>query len=210
MFSGLIQAKARILAREDMNRGQRLQFSHAFSDRLVLGESIAINGACLTVTAFDSKSFWVEVSPESLERTNLGEMELGRSVNLERSLAVGDRLGGHFVLGHVDGLAIVQTIDRAGDFHRVTLRLPPGLTRYCVSKGSITFDGISLTINKVFQDDCEVMVIPHTWSETNIGEWTIHQRVNVECDYLAKLVEKLQCEKINSRDTQDPSLGRFV
>jgi riboflavin synthase len=199
VFSGLVESKAKLIGREPVARGQRLRFSHSFKERLVIGESIAVNGACLTVTDFDSESFSAEVSPETLTRTTLGDLPIQASVNLERSLKLGDRMGGHIVLGHIDGLGSVKKLDKVGDFYRILIELPGDLVRYAVDKGSIAIDGVSLTINKVLGNQLELMIIPHTWNITTMGELNLLQRLNIECDYLAKLVDKQRSKESSAQ-----------
>lgn len=163
---------------------------------LDLGESIAVNGVCLTVTAFDGAglaSFFV--SPETLARTNLGKLTAGARVNLERSVRLESRLSGHLVQGHVDGKARLISITPGGGAYRLELALPAELARYCVEKGSIALDGISLTINSVFDGEAHarigITIIPHTWEHTNLNATSPGDDINVEVDVMAKYVERL-------------------
>lgn len=149
-----------------------------------------MNGACLTVVQTDGLSFVADLSPETISRTTLGELLVGDKVNLERALRLQDRLGGHFVLGHVDGLAEVSQIDRRGEYHRIVIELPRGLEKYAISKGSMAIDGVSLTINHIQNQNVEFMIIPHTWVNTTIGDLRLKQKVNIEGDYLVKIVLK--------------------
>ncbi len=155
---------------------------------LQVGDSVAVNGACLTVAALQAGQFSVEVSPETAARTTLGSLPAGTRVNLERPLPVDGRLGGHFVQGHVDGTGIVESMERQQDFAVLTLRLPPTLTRYCVEKGSLAVDGISLTIAALQQERVEVALVPHTLKATIVAAYRPGTAVNVEVDLLAKLV----------------------
>jgi len=190
MFSGLIESTGSLIAREPHPQGQRLRFQLQKPNDLLLGESIAVNGACLTVVQTDGLSFVADLSPETISRTTLGELLVGDKVNLERALRLQDRLGGHFVLGHVDGLAEVSQIDRRGEYHRIVIELPRGLEKYAISKGSMAIDGVSLTINHIQNQNVEFMIIPHTWVNTTIGDLRLKQKVNIEGDYLVKIVLK--------------------
>jgi len=188
VFSGLIESTGRLVAREPHPQGQRLRFQFSKADTLILGESVAVNGACLTVIAADRDTFVADLSPETLARTNLGDLLVGEKVNLERALRLQDRLGGHFVLGHIDGVAEVSQIDRRGEYHRIVIELPRELEKYAISKGSMAIDGVSLTINQIQGRKVEFMIIPHTWDNTTIGELRLKQKVNIEGDYLVKIV----------------------
>ncbi len=188
MFSGLIETIGRLSGRDPHPQGQRLRFQLPSPQNLILGESIAVNGACLTVVQTNGESFVADLSPETLLRTNLGELLLGDKVNLERALRLQDRLGGHFVLGHVDGLGEVAQIDRRGEYHRIVIELPRELEKYAISKGSMAINGVSLTINSIQGRKVEFMIIPHTWDNTTIGELSLKQKVNIEGDYLVKIV----------------------
>lgn len=156
-----------------------------------IGDSIAINGVDLTVTKMSADSFTADASLETLARTTLGQLRTGQRVNLERALGVGERLGGHMVQGHVDGTAELRSIAPEGNAYRVRFKFPPELGRYIAMKGSITVDGISLTVAALGDDWFEVAVIPHTWRETTLAELQRGDRVNIEVDVLAKYVERL-------------------
>ena len=159
---------------------------------LALGESVAVQGACLTVTDVDpQKSFCVDCSRETLERTTLGLLEVGAPVHLERALAVGDRLGGHFVAGHVDGLSHLESSEASGEARRMRFRAPDPLARYLAEKGSVTLDGVSLTVNRIEGALFEVMLIPHTLAKTTLGALRPGDAVNLEVDLLARHVARL-------------------
>lgn len=158
---------------------------------LSLGDSVAINGVCLTVTEFTDRRFTVLAGGETLRRTNLGGLRLKARVNLERALAVGDRLGGHLVSGHVDAVGdIVQWRDLGANID-ITIRAPASALRYVVEKGSIAVDGISLTVNRVDAQTFAVALIPHTVSKTTLADKHVGQKVNLEVDIIGKYVEKL-------------------
>ncbi len=155
------------------------------------GESIACNGVCLTARQIGKRFFLVDVSPDSLARTNLGQLAVGGKINLERALRLSDRLGGHLVSGHVD--AVTETLSRKpeGDFVRFTFAVPAGLGRYIIEKGSITIDGISLTVNHCDDRSFSVAIIPHTLEITSLGRLRPGGTVNIEVDLIGKYVEKL-------------------
>ncbi|MBM4358525.1 MAG: riboflavin synthase, partial [Deltaproteobacteria bacterium] len=152
--------------------------------------SIAVNGVCLTVIRVHDGGFDADVSSETLSVSTLGGMVPGRRVNVERSLAVGDRLGGHLVLGHVDGVGEVRAIERVGDAWRIAVAAPDALARFIAPKGSITVDGVSLTVNRVDGARFELMIVPHTFSVTILGGWVVGTRVNLEVDVLARYVAR--------------------
>jgi riboflavin synthase len=196
MFSGIIETLGRV-SRAELGEGQlTLDLATSFPD-LTLGESVAVNGTCLTVVTFDpagNATFYV--SRESLDRTNLGSLKAGDPVNLERAVALSTRLSGHMVQGHVDGLGEFVSLEEDAGAHRIALRIGAGLARYAVEKGSIALDGISLTLNAV-EDQADgsaiirLTIIPHTWTATNLHSRRPGDRVNVESDIIAKYVERL-------------------
>lgn len=155
------------------------------------GESIAVNGVCLTVTTFSGGHFDCELSKETLDRSNLGEVKTGDPVNLERALRLGDRLGGHLMQGHVDGCAKYVSAAEDGTSHRLTFEVPAELRKYIIEKGSIALDGISLTVNRVEGNTIEVNIIPATWEKTTLGRRSIGDTINVEVDMLGKYVESI-------------------
>ena len=192
MFTGLIEALGIIDRVESEDPGKRLTIRWpGLVEPLALGESTAINGCCLTVTKSVGERFEVQAGPETLVRTNLGEKTSGDRVNLERSLRVGDRLGGHFVQGHVDATAVLVERDPQGEWDFFRFKLDPEWNPLLVPKGSIAVDGVSLTLVDVFDDGFSVMLIPHTLSHTTIGLLKPGDRVNIETDMLAKHVKKL-------------------
>ncbi|MCX5870607.1 MAG: riboflavin synthase [Deltaproteobacteria bacterium] len=155
------------------------------------GESIAINGVCLTAYAMASRRFTLDVSPETLTRTTLGDLGVGAPVNMERALRLSDRLGGHIVSGHVDCVATVRERRPTGAFTLFTFSLPEQWSRYVIEKGSVTIDGVSLTVNSCRAGRFEVSIIPHTLQVTTLGRLKIGSRVNIEVDIIGKYVEKL-------------------
>jgi len=196
MFTGIIQGRGRI--REKRPAGGGLVFGIDSDFDLTYpaeGESIAVNGVCLTAREIRGNHFLVDVSPESLERTNLGKVAVGSLVNLERALRLSDRLGGHLVSGHVDAVAQVVERKPLGDFVIFTFTVPPGLGRYIIEKGSITIDGISLTVNRCDERTFAVSIIPHTLVVTTLGALSTGSPVNLEVDLIGKYVEKLLAVK---------------
>ena len=191
MFTGLVEALGTVQAIETGAGGKRLTIKEAFVEPLTLGESIAVNGVCLTVVEIVLGACEFDVGPETLLRTNLGALQAGDRVNLERSLCVGDRLGGHFVQGHVDAVGNIVERRREGDWEHVWFTCPPELTRLMVPKGSIAVDGVSLTLVNVEADKFSVMLIPHTMHVTTLGHKKPGDSVNLEADMLAKHVAKL-------------------
>lgn len=159
---------------------------------LTMGESIAIDGCCLTVVSIAGKAFALDVSHETLERTTLGQLRAGHVVNLERALRVGSALGGHFVLGHIDGVGEITSIDRHGDAWDVTFRAPREVAEFLIPKGSVAIDGISLTVNRCTDTDFSVTLISHTRAVTTLGAVkSVGATVNLEADVLGKYVKRL-------------------
>jgi len=201
MFTGIIQkiGKIRAIERPHNNpSGIRLWIETGYS-HLDLGESIAVDGTCLTVAEFDAHSGSLGhalffLSQETLDRTHLGTLQAGSRVNLERALQANERLSGHIVQGHVDGKGHITRITTQGESHLLEISLPPELLRYCVEKGSIAINGVSLTINAISlsnQNQISITLIPHTWLHTCFSDSQIHDSVNIEVDVLAKYLEKL-------------------
>lgn len=193
MFTGLIQAKGTVAAvADDGHGGRRLTVSEAgIAPQLALGESIAVNGACLTVVTSNSETFEFQVGPETLAATGLGAISEDVEVNLERALRVGDPIGGHFVTGHIDCVGTVLERATSGEWETVWFGYPAKFNELLVLKGSIAIDGVSLTLAKVEPGKFAVMLIPHTLAHTTLGSKAVGDRVNLEFDLLAKHVQKL-------------------
>ena len=192
MFTGLVEVLGRIERVIDENQGKRLLLVWPGLDSaMATGESVAVNGCCLTVVAGEGQRFEVQAGPETLLRTNLGSRRAGDGVNLERSLRVGDRLGGHFVQGHIDTTAVLVERRQEGEWEFLAFTLDSSWLRLLVSKGSIAVDGVSLTLVDVRADGFSVMLIPHTLAVTTLGLLKPGDRVNIETDMLAKHVAKL-------------------
>jgi riboflavin synthase len=192
MFTGLVEALGTVTRVEESPPGKRLIIeAPEFAGGVAVGDSVALCGCCLTVVEVDGGRLAFEAGPETLARTNLGELAAGSQVNLERSLKVGDRLGGHFVTGHIDGVATVHSRRDEGPWSTIWFRAPAGLARHLVSKGSVAVDGVSLTVVDVDGPTFSVQLIPHTLAVTTLGRRQPGDRVNLETDLLAKYVEKL-------------------
>ncbi len=192
MFTGLIQGQGTVNAVQAQGKDTRLLLrTHFPLENLEMGESIAVNGVCLTVESGDTFSFSAFVSAESLQHTNIGLLSQGALVNLERALAMGQRLGGHMVSGHVDCVATVHSITAVGQSRCIRLHFPESYGPEIISKGSVTLDGISLTVNACGQNFLEVNVIPETWSVTTVGGWKVGSKVNLETDIIGKYVRHM-------------------
>ena len=191
MFTGIIEGLATVHRVRDEGAGRTLELSVPFAREVQIGESIAINGACLTAVACDERSCTFEAGPETLSRTNLGELHEGDRVNVERALKLSDRLGGHFVQGHIDGTGQIDARQRDGEWETIWFRCAESLTMQMVPKGSIAVDGISLTLVDVEANRFSVALIPHTLACTTLGFKQVGATVNLETDLIGKHVWKL-------------------
>jgi riboflavin synthase len=199
MFTGIVAAMGEVTSVAKTTTGRRLEIAapNLFAD-LNVGDSVAVNGVCLTAITAGEGSMTVDIVQESLDRSNLGSLLPGTSVDLERPMPAAGRFDGHIVQGHVDGLGTVVSIDREGDARRVRVSIPAALARYVVEKGSITVDGVSLTVTAVGTEPWfEIVLIPHTLEVTVLGERGVGDRVNLEVDVIAKYVERLMRENGN-------------
>jgi riboflavin synthase len=192
MFTGLIQGTGTLLRVEHHgpDAGMVIQANYTM-EKLSLGESVAVDGVCLTVTAFKGNVFTADVSAETLSRTTLGRKLPGARFNLERALRMGDRLGGHLVSGHIDGIGVLRERSQEGRSWRLHFEIPSDLSRYTIEKGSIAISGISLTINGCHEGRFDVNIVPHTGKETTIDDLQIGEEVNIETDLIGKYVEKM-------------------
>lgn len=191
MFTGLIEDLGTVESVERAGDGARLRISSGLTGELALGDSIAVNGCCLTATAVGDGVFETEAMNQTLAVTALSDVAAGGRVNLELAMKAGDRLGGHIVQGHVDGVGTVASVEADGFARRVRITLPARLLGYVVDKGSITLNGVSLTVAELGETWAEVSLIPETLERTNLGEMQAGSNLNVECDIVAKYVERL-------------------
>jgi riboflavin synthase len=190
MFTGLIEDVGKIQSLRVANRAAVLRIETGLAVRAMpLGASIAVNGTCLTVVKKGGRTFTVDVSPETLKRTSLEALRAGSLVNLERPMRLQDRLGGHLVTGHVDGVATVASIEKTGEFTVFKFRVPPQLGCLLVSKGSVAVDGISLTVNDCSERRFSVAIIPFTLQHTNLRARRVGDKVNIETDLIGKYVQ---------------------
>ncbi len=191
MFTGLIQDVGTVESLDSGDAGARLRISTSLSGEIEPGDSVAVNGVCLTATTVDADGFGTEAMNQTLGVTALGGIGPGSRVNLELAMKASDRLGGHIVQGHVDGVGEVAAIEQDGFAKRLRISLGRDLLRYAIDKGSITLDGVSLTVSDLGEDWLEVSLIPETLERTTLGEASPGRKINVECDVIAKHVERL-------------------
>ena len=191
MFTGLIQDVGTVELLDAGMEGVRLRIATSLAAEIESGDSVAVNGACLTAAVVDAGGFETEAMNQTLKVTSLGDLEAGARVNLELAMKVSDRLGGHIVQGHIDGVGEVASIEEDGFARRLRIALTPDLLRYAIDKGSITLDGVSLTIADLGESWVSVSLIPETLERTTLGDAAPGRKLNVECDVIAKHVERL-------------------
>ena len=191
MFTGLIEGTGTLKTIEPRGKDMRLSIQASFDlEGFQTGESVAVDGVCLTVVSWQARVFAVDVSQETLSRSTLGHRSVGDEVNLERALRLGDRLGGHLVNGHVDGKARVMARKQRGDSLVFTFEVVVELGRYIIEKGSVAVNGVSLTVNRCDKQSFDVNIVPHTARWTTIGNWRVGDEVNIEVDIIGKYVER--------------------
>ena len=188
MFTGLIESVGEVAAIDSRPEGQRLHLRTALAGELVAGESLAVNGVCLTTTVAGSDCVAADIGPETARVTTLGSLRVGQTVNLERAMRAVSRFGGHFVQGHVDGTGTVRHVRPDGDAYWITVGFADDLAPYLIRKGSIAVDGVSLTIADLGDAQFDVMIIPFTWAHTTLSSLAAGSRVNLECDMVGKYV----------------------
>ena len=192
MFTGIVRERGRVLSSDGSDEGVRLRIaSPDAAAQAAIGDSISISGVCLTVVAVEDGALDFDAVAETLRRSSLGRLAAGDGVNVEPALRVGEPLGGHYVQGHVDGVGRVQAVEPEGEGVRMTFEAPPEVLRYCLEKGSVAVEGVSLTITDVGEDSFTVALVPHTLAETTLGGLGEGDEVNLEADVLAKYVERL-------------------
>lgn len=191
MFTGIIQEVGRLKGIRGLSGGKEFEIEAPGMNPLTLGESIAVNGVCLTVTRSSRTGFFTDVSPGSMSRTTLGSLRVGEAVNLERALTLSDRLGGHLVLGHVDGVGVIRRIGNEASSRRVWIGFPEEMASYIIDRGSVAVEGISLTIAETREGEFSVSIVPFTWEHTNLKGKSTGSTVNLEADIIGKYVEKL-------------------
>jgi riboflavin synthase len=190
MFTGLVEAVGELVDRQPTPGGFRLRIASPLAAELAVGDSLAVNGVCLTVTGQSGADVQAEIGPETIRVTTLGSLEPGALVNLERPLKADGRLGGHFVQGHVDGIGSIENLRAEADFQWLSVGFSRQLSPYLVHKGSIAVDGISLTIAVLGADRLDIQVIPYTMEHTSLARARVHDRVNLECDLVGKYVAR--------------------
>lgn len=193
MFTGIVAAKGKLISREERHGDLRFRIEApaAMMRDARIGDSISVSGCCLTMLEPDASGFSADLSLETLQCTSLGQRQSGDSVNLELALQVGDRLGGHMVSGHVDGLAALRSRQTDGRSERFEFEIDPALARFVAAKGSVCLDGVSLTVNEVDDNRFSVNIIPHTLEVTTLGDLQAQQNVNFEIDLIARYLERL-------------------
>lgn len=195
MFTGLVETTGKVVQIDHLGEQARYFVQVPFQDELALGDSVANNGCCLTVASLEDGKVAFDVLSQTLKVTSLGQLVVGSVVNLERALRPSDRLGGHFVQGHVDGTGEIIDLSQHGQDHRFEVKLPASIHKYCIDKGSLAVDGISLTIAELGEESAVFWITPHTFEHTHLSAAKIGDKVNLEADLLAKYTEKL----LNSR-----------
>jgi len=196
MFTGLVEAVGIVRELECRGEQARLTLEVPFASELKTGDSVAVNGCCLTVADHGEGSVAFDLLAQTLRVTSLGGLAAGSRVNLERAMQIGDRFGGHFVQGHVDATGALTRLEASGQDHIIAVSLPPEIDRLCVDKGSLAVDGISLTIAELTESEAVFWITPHTWEHTHLHAARIGQAMNLEADMLAKHVEKLLAARL--------------
>ncbi|HSW56467.1 MAG TPA: riboflavin synthase [Ignavibacteriaceae bacterium] len=201
MFTGIIEEIGTIEKVSPISGGISLTIrAKKIIEDIAVNDSVCIDGVCLTVTKSDKNSFWVDAVGATLEKSTFNKVKADASVNLERSVRLSDRLGGHLVQGHVNGIGTLSEIKKLGENYLVKIVIPEELERYLVNEGSIAINGISLTIADLNSNEISISVIPHTWQNTNLKDKKVNEKVNVEIDILAKYVEKLLAKRNDNSD----------
>lgn len=203
MFTGLIEAVGEVVALAPMPGGSRLVLRTALAGEVALGDSVAVDGTCLTVTSHDGATFSADLGPETMRVTSLGTLHPGSRVNLERSMRADGRFGGHFVQGHVDGVGRLVAVRDDGEAHWLTIAYPPDLAACFVQKGSIAVNGISLTIADLRDGELDIMIIPFTWAHTALASVRPGDQMNLEADVIGKFVARVLDVRAAGRTDQE-------
>ena len=190
MFTGLIESVGRVADLTRTASGMRMRVETRLAPELTPGDSVSVNGVCLTATSTEGGAMQADIGPETARVTTLGSLRAGQAVNLERAMRGEGRFGGHFVQGHVDGTGTIERIREDGESHWLTIAFPRELAPYLVAKGSVAVDGISLTVAALADSTLDVMIIPFTWQHTNLASLEAGARVNIECDLVGKYVAR--------------------
>lgn len=202
MFTGIIEEIGIVEKITPISGGITIKIkAEKILDDIAVNDSVCIDGVCLTVIKFDKNSFWADAVGATLEKTTFNKVKAETLVNLERSVKLSDRLGGHLVQGHVNGIGTISEIKKLGENYLVKILIPDELDKYLIKEGSIAINGISLTIADLDSNEISISVIPHTWQNTNLKDKKVNEKVNVEIDILAKYVEKLLAKNNNNPDT---------
>ena len=192
MFTGIIEEIGKIAITNPIAGGWSIRIeANKILDDIKVNDSICIDGVCLTVTNLDKSGFWVDAVGATLDKSTFADLKIFSSVNLERSVRLNDRLGGHLVQGHVNGIGTISEIQKLGENYLLKINVPENLERYLIKEGSISINGISLTIADLYKNVISISIIPHTWQNTNLKYKKLNDKVNIEIDILAKYVEKL-------------------
>jgi riboflavin synthase len=188
MFTGIVEGTGSLAEVKGTGGGFRVRIQTPLSSHLKIGDSLAVNGVCLTVILIDGEHVMADVGPETARVTTFNALQRNQEVNLERPMRADGRVDGHFVMGHVDGVGVIDEVRQEGESHWLTVVFPPGLAPYFIRKGSIAVDGVSLTVAGLGERQFDVMVIPHTWSHTTLKNLRKGDKVNLECDMIGKYV----------------------
>jgi riboflavin synthase len=188
MFTGIVEGVGSLTEVKGTSGGFRVRIQTPLASTLKIGDSLAVNGVCLTVILIDGEDVLADVGPETVRVTTFGALQRGQEVNLERPMRGDGRLDGHFVLGHVDGVGVIEEIRTEGDSHWLTIGFEPALAPYFIRKGSVAVEGISLTVAGLGEHQFDVMIIPHTWANTSLKNLRKGDKVNLECDMIGKYV----------------------
>lgn len=200
MFTGIIESVGTVTSISGLPKGLRVRIDTHLASDLIEGESIAVNGVCLTAVSIDPGSFAADVSPETARVTAVAGLKTGSTVNLERSLSANGRFGGHVVQGHIDDVGVIIEIVREADFWRLKIGYPEILRPYIVYKGAIAIDGISLTVAQIGQSEFDVQIVPFTWEHTNLNSRSSGDQVNLECDIIGKYVAQILKTSYSPKD----------